>query len=291
VAELFKGDLMRKIIGGITKTSLFIIFLLNGNTFSQVLNRIIITPDISPYIHEWTEESRMVSVKIDNLGNREIPQAKLILTVTGMEKGNVAEVRSQVFRIPASGNIVLYGKQLFDPSTLVLDESVKSKVAASSRIPDDNYTLCVDVIDLDQDGKEIATNCSPFFVRAVNPPILLQPADNDTINIKYPLFQWTPVQSVNKLELTYRLRVCKKRDYQTPQQSLESCAEQTFVKLDMTTPNVMMPTSAIQLEDGQTYVWQVEIYDKYGNPLGENYGKTEVFQFTYKSLELMNPER
>ncbi len=273
------------------KKIFLIIILLNGNIFSQVLNQVIITPDISPYIHEWTEESRMVSVKINNLGKTEIPQAQLILTVTGIEKGKVAEIRSQVFKIPASGDIVLYGKQLVDLSTLVLDESIKSKVTASSRIPDDNYTLCVDVIDLDQDGKEITTNCSPFLVRAVNPPILLQPADNDTINIKYPIFQWTPVKSVNKLELRYKLSVCKKRDYQTPQQSIESCTEQTFVKLDMITPNVMMPTDAIQLEDGQIYVWQVEIYDKYGNPLGENYGKTEVFQFTYKSLESMNPEK
>lgn len=265
--------------------------LLNGNIFSQVMNQIIITPDISPYIHEWTEESRMVSVKINNMGQTEIPQAQLLLTITGIERGSVAEFRSKIFKIPASGDVVLYGKQLVDPETLTMDESIKSKITATSRIPDDNYTLCVDVIDLEQDSKEIATSCAPFFVRAVNPPILIQPADNDTINIKYPLFQWTPVKSVNKLELRYKLTVCKKADYLSAQQAMENCTEQTFMKPDLLSPNVMMSTDAIQLEDGLTYVWSVEIYDKYGNPLGENYGKTEIFQFTYKSLESIKPEK
>lgn len=253
------------------------------------MNQIIITPNISPYIHEWTEESRMVSVQINNLGKTAIEQAQLIITVTGIEKGQVAEFRSSVFIIPANGNIVLYGKQLIDTPTLVMEESIKSNVATSSRIPDDNYTFCVDVIDIAQDSKEIATSCAPFFIRAVNPPILLQPSDNDTVNIKYPLFQWTPVKSINKLELRYRIIVCKKREYQTPQQTIESCTEQTFKKSDLISANVLMTTDAIQLEDGQTYAWLIEIYDKYGNPLGENNGKSEVFQFTYKSLESINP--
>jgi hypothetical protein len=264
------------------KYILILVFLLSSfPAMSQYILEVTISPDISPFLGDWFEDTKMITVRFES-PQYTMPNLQLVVTVTGLEHGEILESRSSIFTAYQKMAVFFHGRDLITPSSVDLNSDIKSSFNQSNRLPDDNYTFCVEVYQ--GVDTSIATRCVPFFIRAVNPPILLQPTDNDTINIKYPFFQWTPVRTINKMDIKYRLKVCRKKDFQTPEQAMLSCTEQIFFKQDLSSPNTVMTTDAVQLEDGGTYIWQVEVYDKYGNPLGDNNGKSEIFQFTYHSL-------
>ena len=251
----------------------------------NTLTIIIVSPDVSPFLSDWKEDPNMVFIRVDNVGGTEIPRALLSVTISGIKMGEVASFKSKEFVIPANGSVTLYGNdKLIDVKTVSFKADIEKKVAASNRIPDDHYDICTDVLDL-SDDKILSTTCAQFDIRAASAPVLLQPIDADVVTTKYPLFQWVPTRTTNRMEVLYTLRVFPLREFQTPVQSIESGTVRVFEKSDISVPSAIMTTEAIELEDGQTYVWQVQAHDRNREPIGENSGKSEVFQFMYLSPE------
>jgi len=263
----------------------FMVILTTASLGQNVMTIVTVAPNISPFISDWREDATMIYVRIDNVGGAGIERARLHVTVTGITYGLVIEANSLEFSIPENGSIILRGTdKLLDVKSVSFKGKTEKRIRATNRIDDDHYDICVDVIDLSSD-EIISNSCAPFDIRAASAPVLLYPPDGEIITLKYPVFQWVPSRTTNKIEPRYSIQVRPLRQKQTPTQSLESATVEVFDKDNLTMPSVMLDTKAIELEDGQTYVWQVQARDRSGKPLGENDGKSEVFTFTYMSLE------
>ncbi len=247
--------------------------------------RLVAAPNISPFIADWREDPSMLYLVIDNLGGAEIPRARVNIEVTGMKYDRVVEAQSLEFSIPANGTVRLSGNdKLLDVKSVVFHGDVEKRVTASNRIDDDQYTVCAELFEL-PDETSLARICTNFEIRAASAPVLLQPEDGAVITVKYPVFQWIPSRTINRIDALYTLTVRPVRQTQSPQQSFESASVTVFEKSGLTFPTVMMGTDAIELEDGQNYVWQVQAFDRSGKPLGENEGKSEYRTFRYMTLE------
>ncbi len=267
---------------------IFFGLLLSVATAQNVLIAVTVSPNISPFISDWREDATALVVRINNPGGEEIPRAIIKLKVTGIRSGEVVDASSVEFSIPKNGNIALYGNgKLLDASSIVFIGDVKNTAMATNRIPDDQYDVCCDVWELPTE-RDIATSCAQFEIRAASPPYLISPYDGETVMTRYPFFQWTPSRTTNKIEVRYSIMVRPLRGFQEPEQALESGTVQVFDRSNLSIPNVRMTTDAMELEDGMTYVWRVQVRDKSGTPLGENDGKSEVFKFTYLSAENMH---
>ena len=49
----------------------------------------------------------------------------------------------------------------------------------------------------------------------------------------------------------------------------------------ITVTSLIYPVAGLPFKDGIQYVWQVQAFDEYHNPLGDNQGKSEVWTFTF----------
>jgi hypothetical protein len=260
-------------------------------TAQNTLTILTVAPDISPFLADWREDATALFVRIENVGGNEVPRAIVKLVITGIKSGQVVEAKSKEFKIPANGSVTLYGNdKLLDAKSITFQGNVLSKVQASNRIPDDHYDICCDVIELPSE-RTIANNCAAFDIRSASPPMLISPPDGEVVMTKYPFFQWMPSRTTNKIEARYTVTVRPLRDFQTPEQSLASGTVKIFDKADLTIPNAQMTSEALELEDGKTYVWQVQARDRARHPLGENDGKSEVFKFTYMTPESMHSQQ
>ena len=254
----------------------------------SVLITVTVAPDISPFIADWREDATALFVRIDNVGGTDLPRALLHVNVTGVRNGQVVEARSKEFSVPKNSSITLYGNgSLLDAKTVSFFGKIQSKVMSTNRIPDDDYDICCDLLTLPSD-KIVSTSCSQFSIRAASAPMLISPMDAETVMLKYPIFQWMPSRTPNRIEVKYRLIVRPLREFQTPLQSMTSGAVVVFKRDNITMPNIQMTTDAIDLESGKSYVWQVQALDRSNKPLGENDGKSEVFTFTYMNPETMH---
>jgi hypothetical protein len=272
-----------------TMTILLSLALCAGAATAQnALTVITVSPDMSPFPSDWREDPTAVFVRIDNVSAQDIPRAIMRMVITGIRSGQVMETRSKEFSVPKNGSITLYANdKLFDAKSVNLRGKIESKMQASNRIPDDDYDICCDL--LEQPSQQVlSTSCSQFSIRAASAPMLIAPTDGETIMLQYPIFQWMPSRTTNRIEARYSLTVRPLRDSQTPIQSMTSGTVTVFKKTGISQPNLQMTTDAIELEDGKSYVWQVQAFDRSQKPLGENDGRSEVFVFTYRSSESMH---
>jgi hypothetical protein len=269
----------------------FLLALCASSGIAQnVLMTVTVSPDISPFISDWREDANSILVHIDNMGDADIPRAILHITVTGVRSGRVFEARSLEFSVSHNSSITLAGNgSLLDASSISYSGKIKAQVMETNRIPDDDYDICCDMKSL-PDQKPITTSCSQFSIRAASAPLLISPADKEVVLLKYPIFQWLPSRTINRMEVKYRIMIRPLREFQTALQSMTSGTVDVFTKEDITAPNIQMTTDAIELEDGKSYVWQVQALDRGNRPLGENEGKSEVFQFTYQTPETMHQQ-
>lgn len=257
----------------------------SGQKTKIVSMRLIVAPNISPFIADWREDPTMVYLVIDNIGGAEIPRARVTIEITGIKYDRVVDAQSLEFSIPANGSVRLSANdRLLDTKSVVFHGDVDKRVTASNRIDDDQYTICAELFEL-PDETSLARICSNFEIRAASAPFLLQPEDGAVITTKYPVFQWIPSRTINRIDALYTLTVRPVRETQSPQQSFESASVTIFQKSGLTFPTVMMGTEAIELDDGQSYVWQVQAFDRSGKPLGENEGKSEYRTFRYLTLQ------
>ena len=116
----------------------------------------------------------------------------------------------------------------------------------------------------------VRVNISPL-----SPPLLVNPADQSSIETVYPQFNWvppTPMQMFNPLE--YELLVVAVEEGQSAKEALEF-NKPAYSNINLLNTSEKMPTSYEQLKQGQTYAWQV--IARSGNSCA---AQTEVWTFT-----------
>lgn len=150
-------------------------------------------------------------------------------------------------------------------------------------IPEDNYQVCINLLDVDTQLPLFRNNiCRIMQIRAFQAPILLMPTNGfevDLTKTSRPVLRWTAVTPRALFNVRYRVQVYEVRSEQTP--------EIAFLTnppiLDETVINITQMIWPPQYElprKGYRYVWSVQALDEELIPLGEPNGRAAPFSFT-----------
>jgi len=200
--------------------------------------------------------------------------------VTGKKYGNIATVKGNTILMPPGPQSRVYR----NTDILKIEESsfagkIPSVVRQTGRLPEDDYTLCISV--LDENGNILTRQCEQFSISLPDQPQLVMPQNNDTVVFATPTFQWTPVITPPGVNVRYVIRICEILSGQLPVKALTANVPQ-YERI-LTGPTLIVyPSDALPFESGKTYVWQVQAIDANGQPAAANQGRSEIWIFIYK---------
>ena len=132
----------------------------------------------------------------------------------------------------------------------------------------------------DGEFSELAEYSEQLQVEASWPPMLLSPADGDSIQHPLPVLSWTPAFSTSAIApVTYRLKVAEILNGQSKQQAITSNFPK-YTETNLPMPLQIYPNTASGLDSNRRYAWQVEA------EMGSiHLGYSEVWEFCYCFLE------
>jgi hypothetical protein len=248
--------------------------------WSAILN---ITPFPSPYTNVWQVNPGAVgSLTIFN-SLQQSTSIRIRATLSKDGTGVVLESLSNLINVISTPTILIDNTKIikFGDATYPYPD-IKDQIERTGRIPEGHYTLCIDVED-PEGGKLVQNVCSDFTIVYPDPPHLVTPFDGDSLenNMQYPVFQWTPVVVPPTYQLNYSLKIVEILPGQTPSKALSSNIP-LYENDNILNTTLVYPISALPIEAGKTYVWQVQALDQYGYPPTQNDGKSEIFTFSKK---------
>ena len=274
--------MMRKYL---THLILVLLFFTQSNIICQpswngILN---INPYPSPYISDWQNNpSSLGSLTIMRNGTS-TEQVRITVSVNLDGVGEVFYGTSNPIDIPSNPSYVVDNTKITSIANPSYPNSdLKNKTIQSGRLPEGHYNLCINVIN--NDNIPLISNiCSDFTIIYPEPPHLFYPNDGDSLFItnKYPTFQWTPVITPPGYQIYYNIKIAEILPGQTPLQALSSNVLQ-FSKENISTVSLIYPISALPLDTGKTYAWQIQALDQNGFPPTQNNGSSEIFTFNYE---------
>ena len=255
---------------------IFILLLNSTPTIAQwdvVMN---LQPFPSPYIGDWENNPTIGSLTITNNTSSQA-DVLIYLTISNNNIGVIATGNSEPITtlpgIPAQIN----SDKFIDWNTVTYNGSIKDQVIQTGRLPEGEYDACITLKDLN--GTILKSNlCVQFNIVYPSPPSLFYPTDGDQLTSNYPVFTWTPVQVPPEYQLRYILKIAEILPGQTSNQALLANTVQ-YEDDNLLTTNMQYPVSALPLEPGKTYAWQVQAVDQNGFPPSDNEGKSEIWTF------------
>ncbi len=268
------------------KRLLFIVIIFSSALFSQdrnwnaVLN---ITPFPSPFENVWELNPGAVGnlTLFNNAQQSTSVRFRATLKKDGV--GVVLTCVSDYINVPSIPTVLIDNTKIVKFSNADYPNGdLKDKIDRTGRIPQGHYTLCIDVED--PEGSKLVQNvCSGFTIVYPEPPHLVTPYNDQTIenNVKYPVFQWTPVVVPPGYQLNYSLKIVEILPGQTPQKALSSNIP-VYTNDNILNTTLVYPISAFPIDTGKTYAWQVQVLDQFGYAPAQNDGKSEIFTFRKK---------
>ncbi|MBL0910920.1 MAG: hypothetical protein IBJ09_01000 [Bacteroidia bacterium] len=151
-------------------------------------------------------------------------------------------------------------------------------ISSGGIFPPGIYNVQFTLYGRPSDGEftELADHSSQITVDAMWPPMLLSPADGDSIQTPTPVLTWTPAFSTYLSgSVTYRLRVAEIFNGQSKQQAI-TANQPKYTENNIPMPLQIYPNTAQSLEEGKRYAWQVE-----ANAGSISLGYSEVWEFCY----------
>ncbi|MGQ3014950.1 MAG: hypothetical protein ACT6QS_14670 [Flavobacteriales bacterium] len=151
-------------------------------------------------------------------------------------------------------------------------------IGSGGIFPPGTYNVDFTLYGRPSDGEftELGSVLEQLIVDAMWPPMLLSPADGDSIQTPNPALSWTPAFSTYLSgAVSYILRVVPIYNDQSKQQAITANLPQ-YTENNVPMPLQIYPNTAQPLEEGKRYAWQVE--GRMGN---SSLGYSEVWEFCY----------
>jgi len=112
---------------------------------------------------------------------------------------------------------------------------------------------------------------------------LIQPRNKATVRVPYPMLNWNAFAS-NQSNLRFDLKLTEKIVGQTAAYALSMNTPLIEIR-NWKQSYLNYPSSALALEEGHTYVWQVVVRTHYGQ-----YQQSEIWEFTYEKPKEIEEE-
>nr|WP_294944669.1 hypothetical protein [uncultured Mucilaginibacter sp.] len=185
-------------------------------------------------------------------------------------------------------------KDIFDLNNLSVAGVDKTKLAITSRLPEGNYTFCIQALDYNSKQLLSATaplGCTMLTISYPEPPILINPSNNAYTGVSNtPIinFNWFNPGTV-PFGTQYTLQVAQMPDIPAdPNQVLNAT---TFPILSRTVTGFGYPYSLfnVPLKKGKKYAWRVISSDPAGKVEFKNKGVSGASVFIYDNMPLPVP--
>jgi hypothetical protein len=155
----------------------------------------------------------------------------------------------------------------------------------SGFIPEDNYELCVDFVDIRSSNTLIgAPVCRNANVVAFQPPVLIYPPNNaeERANAR-PILRWNGVTPKPRGAVKYRLQVFEVVGDQSPEIAFRTNVP--YVDELIINQTQWIWGAAYELPRPESrYVWNVQALDEEDKPIGEPEGRAAPFLFSVAPL-------
>ncbi len=163
------------------------------------------------------------------------------------------------------------------PADLITDRSADGFLNVGQ------YHACYTLNKFDHGSQQLLEDCMDITVEPVSPPMLILPADQDTVLSNTPQFNWLPPNPLNIFgNLNYDFLLVEVQQGQTPalaiQQNVPVYATGSFGDVFLS-----YPISYQALDTGKLYAWQVIAKDN------DRFGaQSEIWTFTVKPPTIIN---
>ncbi|MDP4219108.1 MAG: hypothetical protein Q8916_02415 [Bacteroidota bacterium] len=171
-------------------------------------------------------------------------------------------------------------------SATEVDPSIRD-TSSVGKLPAGFFGICFYLVDSSgQTIADISQGCTNFFVKDIDAPVLLAPANESTVAAGPTLsFSWTPAK-VTSQTVHYQIKIYPIFEGQTPSQAM-SGSSAFYTSDDIFSTTFSYPSDAPQLTSipkAKGFVWVVTQLDQEGTTIGKNYGRSApaVFYQTSK---------
>jgi len=243
-----------------------------------------INPFPSPYVSDW--ENNPTAVGQATIENRTDngEEVELFVTVFKSDIGQLLEsVGGKVFVQPNSMKTLNNTDFIRFSSADFTNSSIEEQVFRTGRLPEGTYTACVQVRNLG--GANFSPQrCQNFEIVYPDPPQLITPIDKNSVTTEFPTFQWIPVNVPPQFDVFYTLKIVEVLETQTALRALEANVP-VFERNDITSTTFIYPIDGLSFKDDISYAWQVQAVDQFGLAPASNQGRSEIFEFKFKSAD------
>ncbi|MEE1945415.1 hypothetical protein VRU48_09870 [Pedobacter sp. KR3-3] len=276
-----------------------LLFLWNAKTVYAQTNAVNITvnivPPYSPYYSDYSGPNASKVLLI--IQNTSASQLKLKLT--GQLQGdNGIKISTKSTYVPLQPIILnpretkqlngLALKDIFDLNSLNVYGIDKVKLVQTSRLPEGNYTFCIQAVDMNTNQTVSATaplGCTTISIAYPDAPVLINPLANASVKAVDPqllVFNWINAGYAPPVT-QYILQVAEMPlTGGDPNQILNSTS---FPLINKTLTSTSYTLSQLDppLRVGKRYAWRVQAIDPTGQTLFKNDGRSGALVFTYGS--------
>jgi hypothetical protein len=125
-------------------------------------------------------------------------------------------------------------------------------------LPVGHFEVCLAVMQINSDlSDKIAEDCTTLEVEPVSPPLLVEPANGDTIYNKRPFFTWLPPMPATAFNnLSYDYSLVSVEGIQSPGDAIQQNIP-LYSQEGLNVSSLPYPAALQELDTIRQYVWQV----------------------------------
>ncbi len=270
-----------------TRKLLFIfLFLTVSSIFAQDpnWNSFITFPSYpSPYLSDWERNPNMATFNINYMGTAPVQfYFKVVITIDGYGEALVGRTAIREYQSGPVSEILTFD-DISDWETSTINSELERLVVQTGQLPESGYSICISTYSA-YSNVLLTETCTQFDIALPNPPQLISPEEEGTVEIAYPTFMWNQVSTPSDILVYYNLKIVEKLEGQTAYRAIEANVPILDVNIPYNNIYTYQPED-YPLEKNHTYVWQVQATNEDGVPVASNEGRSEIWEFTYGGVK------
>lgn len=277
---------------------LFLLFTSLQGLYAQIQVQVMMQPPYPIHYAEYMFQSDKILVQLTNTGS-DTRNVRLLPTLTG-DNGVKAYIKpsfipNQPIQLTGGQSMLFNFRQLkiyhqnLSQQDIALEGTSIETLIRQEKLPEGNYTLCVDVVDFTT-GAPLSppmTGCAFFALTYFDPPVIIQPFDKSEVPITTPQlvhFTWTPTGLPGKTRYRFQITDITQTGLMNPNDAFLAAAIQPFLdRKDLIVPALNYAIADPPLKVNHTYAVRVQAYDPTQGLSFKNNGWGPVSTFTWIS--------
>ncbi len=267
----------------------FVLLLLGAQAgFGQVTVNFVMSPRPSPYLSDWEQRHETAQLTVTNND----PYAETVIRIQASVSRNgeiVARTKQQSMPVLQlhRGQNTFIAVNIFPLAAVEFVGGIDKSAQRLGKLPEGNYSICVQLTDIETGAVIADAGCQSFLVLDVRPPQLIAPgipatlwhdrerhehATLDTRELAGPtIFQWLPATPVAETP-RYIFRLFPVEPEQDPN-TVTNSARPLYEMISLSPQLALTQIHG----NGTGLAWNIQAIDGAGRPVGANNGMSETF--------------